>query len=79
MRMALIVMALSCLATLAHAASFSHTDRNRDGVVSFDEAEETFPRLNFVLIKKADRNGNGVIDKTEMPALNSINRFQNER
>ncbi len=61
------------------AVSFTHTDSNGDGVVSYEEAEDAFPDLNLVFIKKADRNRDGVIDKNEMPHLNSFQRFQKER
>jgi hypothetical protein len=63
----------------ALAVSFTHADRNTDGVVSFEEAQRAFPDLNIVLIEKADRNGDGVIDKGEMPHLNAFERFQKAR
>jgi EF hand len=75
---ALIVPSLA-LSAPAHAVSFSRADANADGVVTFEEAERAFPRLSIVLIEKADRNGDGVIDKGEMPHLNSFDRFKNER
>lgn len=83
MKTPLLLFLLACGVFLgttpARAVSFTHADRNRDGVVSFEEAERAFPRLNEVLIAKADKNGNGVIDKGEMPFLNSMKRFQDNR
>lgn len=78
-RLVVCVLAFAALAGPVWAVSFSQADRNNDGVVTFEEAEQSFSRLNLVLIKKADGNRDGVIDKGEMPVLNSIDRFENDR
>lgn len=63
----------------ALAVSFSRADANRDGEVSFEEAERAFPKLNRVHIEKADQNRDGVISEGEMPFLNSFDRFNSNR
>ncbi|MFT3973906.1 MAG: hypothetical protein QM699_10775 [Amaricoccus sp.] len=52
--------------------AFSRADLNRDGVVTFDEAERAMPRLKHVQYLKADANGDGVIDKGEYPLLDTF-------
>ena len=53
----------------AGAVSFSQADRDRDGVVSYEEAKRVFPRLTRVQFKKNDPNGDGLIDRGEFPLL----------
>ncbi len=74
----LSLVALALGSAPALAVSFSRADRNGDGVVTYDEAERAFPRLNEKFIAKADKNDNGTIEKSEMPSLNYFDRFVNE-
>lgn len=64
---ALVLLAAS--AVPAGAVSFSQADRNRDGVVSYEEAKRVFPKLARVQFAKNDPNGDGLIDKGEFPLL----------
>jgi len=50
---------------------FSRADQNRDGIVTFVEAERVMPRLKEVQYGKADANHDGVVDKGEYPMLDS--------
>ena len=53
-------------------APFSRSDKNRDGFVSYAEAQRTMPKLPEVHFLKCDRNGDGVLDKKEYLCLTSI-------
>lgn len=72
----LIVPTLAVAATFAageaESAGFSQVDRNRDGVVTFDEAQRVFFRLTEIHFGKCDPNGDGVIEKNEFPVLNNF-------
>jgi hypothetical protein len=64
---ALALLAASALP--AGAVSFSQADRDRDGLVSYEEAKRVFPRLTRIQFKKNDPNGDGLIDRGEFPLL----------
>jgi hypothetical protein len=71
-------LAAALLAALVTAAgpatagvAFSRADPNRDGVVTYEEAERVMPRLKQIQYTKADSNHDGVIDKGEYPMLDS--------
>jgi hypothetical protein len=55
----------------AAGVPFSRADPNRDGVVTYEEAERVMPRLKQIQYTKADSNHDGVIDKGEYPMLDS--------
>jgi len=64
---ALVVVAGPAAAKVA----FSRADQNRDGIVTYEEAERVMPRLKQIQYSKADSNHDGVIDKGEYPMLDS--------
>lgn len=64
---ALALLAASALP--AEAVSFSQADRDRDGVVTYEEAKRVFPRLARIQFMKNDPNGDGLIDQREFPLL----------
>ena len=56
----------------ADAASFSRSDRNRDGLVSYEEAYRSMDRIDRVHFDKCDRDGDGFINKAEFGCLAGI-------
>ena len=69
MRALLAALLLAASAGAAGAVSFSQADRNRDGVVTWEEAKRVFPRLAKVQFQKNDPDGDGVITQREFPLL----------
>ena len=69
---ALIGLGAVIAADSAAAAPFARTDRNRDGVVDFDEARRSYPALSRGQFDRVDLNRDGVIDKGEYPQLDAI-------
>ena len=69
-------LALAVLAASASAAAalvpFSRADQNRDGYVTYEEAERVFPRLTEVHFRKNDPDGDGLISKREYPLLDQF-------
>jgi hypothetical protein len=63
---------MAVLATAASATSFAQTDRDRNGVVTYVEAERAFPGLAEVHFLRCDPNGDGDITKREFPLLNNF-------
>ncbi len=64
--------ALVSVAGAAHAVPWSQADRNRDGIVTWDEARVAFFGLTHPHFRRADRNRDGVIDRSEFPSLSTI-------
>ena len=71
-RLALFAAAGLMLAGPAHAVAFSQADKNRDGIVTFEEAVKVFPLLKKVQYLKCDAGGDGLIDKGEFPLLSTF-------
>jgi hypothetical protein len=64
--------ALASVAGAAHAIPWNQADRNRDGVVTWEEARVAFLGLTHPHFRRADRNRDGVIDRSEFPSLSTI-------
>lgn len=56
----------------ASAVPFNRTDRNRDGVIEYDEASRSYPGISEAQFRRMDLNRNGVIDRNEYPQLDAI-------
>lgn len=69
---ALIGLGAVIAADSAGAAPFNRTDRNRDGVVDFEEARRSYPALSRAQFDRMDINRDGVIDRREYPQLDAI-------
>lgn len=68
---ALAALLVAAAGPAAAKVPFSRADPNRDGIVTFEEAERVMPRLKQIQYSKADSNRDGVIDKGEYPMLDS--------
>jgi hypothetical protein len=67
-----ICIALVASAGVAHAVPWNQADRDRDGVVTWEEARVAFLGLTHPHFRRADRNRDGVIDRSEFPSLSTI-------
>jgi hypothetical protein len=73
-----IVLALAVylsLAFAAHAVPFSKADKNKDGFVTFSEAERVYPDLNEVHFNKFIDGPNGTVTKKAWPGLDNFYRM----
>lgn len=56
----------------ASAFPFARADVNGDGVVSPEEANRTMNNMAEVHVLKCDRNGDGVIERSEFACLSGL-------
>lgn len=77
-----IVVPLALVASLVALAGpaaakipISRADKNRDGIVTYEEARRVMPQLKEIQYSKADSDGDGVIDRGEYPLLDSFYGF----
>lgn len=68
----LATVAALTVAGAAGAVSFSRADRDRDGVVTYEEAKRTMPRLSEIHFGKCDGDRDGLLDKGEFACLDTL-------
>jgi hypothetical protein len=68
----LATVAALAAAGAAGAVSFSWADRDRDGFVTYEEAERTMPRLSEIHFGKCDGDRDGLLDKGEFACLDAL-------
>ena len=80
-RLLLAFAMLLSLAVAAHAVSFSKADKNKDGYVTFREAERVLPGLSEVHYKKFINGPDETITKLGWAALDNFYRmmYRNRR
>ena len=59
-------------AQAALAMPYGRADRNRDGVLDYEEARRAYPSLSEGQFRRMDINRDGVIDRGEYPQLDAI-------
>ena len=70
-----LLLALAALAASAGAAgavSFSQADKDRDGVVTYDEAKRVFPRLTQIQFRKNDPERRRADREERVPAAGQL-------
>lgn len=66
------VAALVALLGGSSAVPFPQVDRDRDGLVSYQDVRPKMPQLNEVQFVKFDWNGDGLLDYQEFLAMSSM-------
>jgi hypothetical protein len=75
MRTIRLTFAMAAIATLVGAASavpFPQVDRDRDGLVSYQDVRPKMRQLSEVHFRKCDYNGDGLLDYQEFLVLSNM-------
>lgn len=59
----------------AGAVAFARADTDKDGFVTYEQAQIVMPKLQEISFKRFDTNGDGVIDRGEWSGLDAFYRF----
>lgn len=70
--LSLAAVALLGAGAASAAVPFARADRNKDGVVDYEEAQRAYPGISEAQVRRMDINRDGVIDQREYPQLDAI-------
>jgi EF hand len=73
-----LAAALLVLAATAGAVPWVQADRDGDGVLTFEEAQDAYDELVRPRFDTADANGDGVLTEREFRVLDSIQTIMEE-